>query len=64
MAIRLNLTGKHAQTLQKKGLRLSRILMHLRILRALRLHLRREQEDTLLIKRSKAGQDPEVLKEP
>ena len=47
-----------------KVLRLSGILRHLMILRALRLNLRMEQEHTLHIKMSKAGQDPEVFKEP
>ena len=47
-----------------KGLRLSGILRHLRILRSLRLNLTREQEDLLHIRLSKAGQDPEVFKEP
>ena len=40
-----------------KVLRLSGILRHLMILGM-------EQEDTLHIKMSKAGQDPEVFKEP
>ena len=34
------------------------------ILRALMLNLRMEQEDTLHIKMSTAGQDPEVFKDP
>ena len=46
-----------------KGLRLSRILRHLRILRALRLNLTREQEDILHIRLLKAGQGPEAYKE-
>ena len=47
-----------------KGLRLSGILRHLRILRALRLNLTREQEDILHIRLSKAGQGPEAYKDP
>ena len=47
-----------------KVLRLSGILRHITIFRALRLNLRMEQEHTLHIKMSKAGQDPEVFKEP
>ena len=47
-----------------KGLRLSRILRHLRILRALRLNLTREQEDILHIRLLKAGQGPEAYKDP
>ena len=39
-------------------------LRHIRILRALRLNLRMEQEHTLHIKLAKAGQDPEVFKDP
>ena len=47
-----------------KGLRLSRILRHLRILRALRLNLTREQEDILHIRLSKAGQGPQDPHDP
>ena len=47
-----------------KGLRLSGILRHLRILRALRLNLTREQEDILHIRLLKAGQGPEAYKDP
>ena len=47
-----------------KGLRLSRILRHLRILRALRLNLKIKHACTLLIRSCKEPKDPEAFKDP
>ena len=47
-----------------KGLRLSRILRHLRILRALRLNLTREQAYTLHKRLIKGLEELEALKDP